>query len=217
VTTELKTEGEGVEFSKSTTQTRLMELVAESSPVIAAEAPDPTVNTETSPMLEPGGHKPAAKDIVTTHVVIQEQNRKIPNNNNNQAAQVQGTHDSKIGASLTDDNNAFTERAFPCNPDSTRPMSDDTKVHNMPKVIEPCANAAQASMPGYEASTMARPEPDPPEVAREDTKCVCDPNSDNPYSSSRQRFVEPTDKLPMTATAWDKINISADMANNKMI
>ena len=46
---------------------------------------------------------------MTTHVVIQEQNRKIPNNNNNQAAQVQGTYDSKIGASLNDDNNAFKE------------------------------------------------------------------------------------------------------------
>jgi hypothetical protein len=29
--------------------------------------------------------------------------------------------------------------------------------------------------------------------------------------------VEPTDKLPMTVTAWDKINIFAVMANNKMI
>jgi hypothetical protein len=88
---------------------------------------------------------------------------------------------------------------------------------NKPKVVEPCTNAAQAIMPGYEASTMARPEPDPPEVAREDTKCVCDPNSDNPYSSSRQKFVEPTDKLPMTAMAWDKIHIFADMASKKMI
>ena len=92
------------------------------------------------------------------------------------------------------------ERAVPFNPDPIRPMSDDTKVHNMPKVIEPCANAAQAGMPRDEASTMARPESDPPDVA-----------------SSRQRFVEPTDKLPMTAMAWDKIHIFADMASNKMI
>ena len=53
---------------------------------------------------------------------------------------------------------------------------------------------------------MARPKPDPPEVAREDTKGVCDPESDNLYSSSRQKFLEPTDKLPM-----------ADMASDKMI
>jgi hypothetical protein len=83
----------------------------------------------------------------------------------------------------------------------------------MPKDIEPCATAAQASVPSYEA----RPEPDPPEAAREDTKGVCDQENDNPYSSSRQKFVEPTDKLPMTATAWDKTHIFADTASNKMI
>jgi hypothetical protein len=64
---------------------------------------------------------------------------------------------------------------------------------------------------------MTRPEPDPPEVAREGTKGKCDPESNNPYSSSRQRFVEPIDKLPKTATAWDKIHIFADMDSNKMI
>ena len=128
----------------------------------ATDTLPPPVTPETSPILEPGGHKPASKDIVTTHVVIQEQNRKIPNNNNNNhAAQVQGTH-SKIGASLTDDDDAFTERAVPF-------------------------------------------EPDPPEVTREDTKCVCDPES------------EPTDKLYMTATAWDKIHVLADMASNEKI
>jgi hypothetical protein len=260
VATELKTK---VEFSKSTTQTRLMKLVAGSSPMITAEATDPTVNTEaapltevtkeevvdepmeaftkpvvedtpatdtppppiateTSPMLEPGGHKPALKDIVTTSAVITEQNRKITKNN--QAAQVQETY-SKVGASLTDDNNAFSERAFPFNPDPIRPMSDDTKVSNMPKtaaeavnkpkVVEPCANAALASMPSYEASTMARPETDPPEVAREGTKSECDPESDNPHSSSRQRFVGPTDKLTMTATAWYKVHIVTGMTSNK--
>ena len=71
--------------------------------------------------------------------------------------------------------------------------------------------------PSYEASTMARPATDPPEVAREGTKGVCDPESDNPCSSLRHRFVKPTDKQPMTATAWDKIHIFAGMASNKMI
>jgi hypothetical protein len=56
-------------------------------------------------------------------------------------------------------------------------------------------------MPSHEASTMARPRTDPPDVA-----------------SSRQRFVEPMDIFAdMTAMAWDKIHIFADMASNKMI
>jgi hypothetical protein len=142
------------------------------------------------------------QDIVTAYVVVPEQNRETTKNN--QAAQIQETY-SKVGASLTDNDDAFTERAFPFNPDPIRPMSDDTKVHNMPKVIEPCANAAQASMPSYEARKMARPEPDPPEVAREGTKGECDQES------------EPTHKLYMTATAWDKIHVFADMASNEMI
>ena len=195
--------------------------VAEDTP--ANDTPPPHVATEASPILEPGGHKPALKDIVTTYVVIPEQNRKTTKNN--QAAQVQETF-SKVAASLTDDDDAFT-RAFPFNTDPIRPMSDETKVPNMsetaagavnkPKVIEPCANAAQANMTSHEASTMARPETDPPEVAREGTKDEGDPESDNPCSSSRQRFVEPTDKLPMTATAWDKIHVFAGMASNKMV
>ena len=63
---------------------------------------------------------------------------------------------------------------------------DDTKVPNMhetaagavnePKGFKPYANAAQASMPSHEASTMAKPRTDPPNVA-----------------SSRQRFAEPMD------------------------
>jgi hypothetical protein len=137
----------------------------------ATDTPPPPVATEASPKLEPGGHTPALKDIVTTYVVIPEQNRKTTKNN--QASQVQETY-STVGASLTDDDDAFTERAFPFNPDPIGPISDDTKVPNMPKtaagavnkskVVEPCANAAQTSMPSYEASTMARPETDPPEA-----------------------------------------------------
>ena len=132
-----------------------------------------------------------------TLVVIPEQNRK--STKNNQAAQVQETF-SKMGAFLTVDDDTFTGRAFPFHPDHIGPVSDDTKVPDMPgttsgavnepEVVEPCANAALASMPSYEASKMARPEPDPPEVAREGTKGECDPESDNPCSSSRQRFVE---------------------------
>jgi hypothetical protein len=143
------------------------------------------------------------RDIVPTYVVNLEQNRRITKNT--QAAQVQGTF-PKVGASLTNDDDAFTENAFPFNPDPIRPTSDDTKVHNIPKVIEPCANAAQTGMPRDEASTMTRPKHDLPEVARNDTKDVCDPESDNLYSSSRQKSLEPTDKLPM-----------ADMASDKMI
>jgi hypothetical protein len=71
-------------------------------------------------------------------------------------------------------------------------------------------------MTSYEASTMARPGTDPPEVAGEGTKeedvtkSECDPESDNPCSSSRRRFMEPMDKLQMTTTACDKINIFAE-------
>jgi hypothetical protein len=63
----------------------------------ATDTPPPPVATEASPILEPGGHNPAFKDVVTTHVVIPEQNRKTTKNN--QAAQVQETY-SKVGASL---------------------------------------------------------------------------------------------------------------------
>jgi hypothetical protein len=71
-------------------------------------------------------------------------------------------------------------------------------------------------MTSYEASKMAKPGTDPPEVAREDTKGEdvtkdeYDPESDNPCSISRRRFMEPPDKLPMTTTACDKINIFAE-------
>ena len=196
--------------------------VVEDTP--ATDTAPPPVTTEASPILEPGRHIPALKDVVTTHMVIPEQNRKTTRNN--QAAQVQETY-SKVSASLTNDVNALTVRAFPFNPDPVGPISDDTKIPymtetaagavNEPKVIEPCANTAQASMPSYEASTMARPETDPTEVAREGTKGEIDPESDDPCSNSRQKFVETTDKMPMTTTTWDMINIFADMASNKMI
>jgi hypothetical protein len=70
----------------------------------ANDTPPPHVATEASHILEPGGPKPA--------LVVQEQNRKTTKNN--QAAQVQETF-SKVGASLTNDDDAFTERASPCN------------------------------------------------------------------------------------------------------
>jgi hypothetical protein len=131
--------------------------VVEDTP--ATDTPPPPIATEASPLLEPGGHKPALKDVVTTHVVIPEQNRKPTKNN--QAAQIQETY-SKVGASLTDNDDAFTERAFPFNPDPIGPTSDDTKGE-------------------------------------------CDPER------------EPTDKLYMTTTAWDKIHAFADMASNEMM
>jgi hypothetical protein len=116
----------------------------------------PATDTEASPILEPEGHKPAFKDVVTTHMVIPEQNRKTARNN--QAAQVRETY-SKMGNSLTNDDDAFTEIAFPFDPDPIRPRSDDTKVPNIPetaagavtepKVTEHYANAAQSSMPMY--------------------------------------------------------------------
>jgi hypothetical protein len=181
VTTKLKKVQEE-EFNKSTMLTRLMVLDTKSSPMETFTKPavedtpatdnsPPPAATETSPTLEPGGHKPALKDIMTTFVVFPEQNRKTTKNNH--AAQVQVTF-SKVGALLTDDDDAFTVRAFTFNPDLIGPISDDTKSER-------------------------------------------DPESDNPYSSSRHRFVEPMDKLPMTATAWDKIHIFAGMASNKMV
>jgi hypothetical protein len=179
VTTKLKKVQEE-EFSKSTMLTRLMVLDTKSSPMAtftksavedtpATDTPPPPAATEASPTLEPGGHKPALKDIVTTFVVFPEQNRKTTKNN--QAAQVQVTY-SKVGASLTDDDDAFTERAFTFNPDPIGPTSDDTKVPNVPETAAGAVN--------------------------------------------KPKFVEPTDKLPMTATAWDKIHIFASMASNKM-
>ena len=72
----------------------------------ADDTPPPYVATEASHILEPGGPKPA--------LVVPEQNRKTTKNN--QAAQVQETF-PKVGASLTNDDDAFTERASPCKPD----------------------------------------------------------------------------------------------------
>ena len=77
--------------------------VVEETP--ATDTPPPPIATEASPLVEPGGHKPASKDIVTTTKVNQEQKRKIPKNN--QAAQVQETY-SKVGASLADEDDAFS-------------------------------------------------------------------------------------------------------------
>ena len=87
--------------------------------------------TDTPPLpvaTEASQHRPAFKDIATTHMVIPKQNRMTAKNN--QAAQVQETY-SKVGASLTDDDDAFTERVFPFNPDPSGTISDDTKVPNM--------------------------------------------------------------------------------------
>jgi hypothetical protein len=283
VTTKLK-KVKGEEFSKSTTQTRMMELEPESSPMIGTEAPDNDVTaeaappievtseasreptaltpaaaeenpaedkseeakedaaddpmetftkpvvedtqatdnptspaaTEASPTLEPGGNKTALEDIVTTLMVIpknRKSTKKAPLKvQNNQIAQVQVTF-SKVAGLLTDYDDAFTGRAFPFNPETIGPM---TGTVNKPKVVEPGANAAQDNMTSNEASKMARPGADPPEVAREGTKegdvtkGECDPESDNHCSSSRHRVVEPPDKLPMTATACDKIHIFAE-------
>jgi hypothetical protein len=106
-------------------------------------------------------------------------------------------------------------------------MSDGTKAPNMPeaiartvdkpKSVEPCANAAKASMTSYKASKMAGTKTDPPEVAREvikkedvaktavrQPKGECDPESNLPCSCSRRRFVEHPDKLPMPATASNR-------------
>jgi hypothetical protein len=246
-----KTKVTGVEISKSTTQTRLVKLVTESStaltPTAAEENPaedkseeveeeatDEPMETFTKPVMEdiPATDTPTPpaateasqtlEDIVTTFVVIPEQNRKATKKaplrvQNNQAAQFQVTF-SKMATLLGADDDAFTGRAFPINPDPE--MSGGTKVPNMPgttagtdnkpKVIEPDANAAQANMTSYEAEKMARPRADPPEVAREGTKGEYNPESDNHCSSSRRRFAEPTDKLPMTTMACHKIHIFAE-------
>jgi hypothetical protein len=209
-----------VEFSKSTTQTRLMKLVTESSPMITAEAPDPTVTTKAAPLTkvineaskEPGGNTIALEDIVTTLMVIpknRKSTKKAPLKvQNNQVAQVQVTL-SEVAVTVTDDDDAFTGRAFPINPDTIGPMSAAGAV-NKPKIVEPGANTAQANMTSYEASKMARPGADPPEVAREGTEDEDDQESDNYCSSSKQRVVEPPDKLPMTTMASDKIHTFAE-------
>lgn len=145
------------------------------------------------------------EDIETTRVVIPKQNRKTTKKapikvQDNQAAQVPGTF-SKVGPLLTDDDDVLIGKASPINPDQIGLISDDTKAPYMPeaaagavnesKAVEPCANAAQVRMTNYKASKMARPETDPPEVAREGTKKEdvtkgeCDPESGNPCSSPR--------------------------------
>jgi hypothetical protein len=59
---------------------------------------------------------------------------------------------------------------------------------------------------------MAIPSTNPPEVAREDTKKrESDPESDNPCSSPKQRFMEPPDKLPKPDTACGKMVLCAQL------
>ena len=90
----------------------------------------------------------------------------------------------QVGQFLADDNAALTGRAFSVNPDTIRLMSDGTKATNMPdnhKSVEPCANAAKASMTRYKASKMAGAKPDQQEVAREITK-----NKDVSSTSAQQ-------------------------------
>jgi hypothetical protein len=184
ITTVLKTKVEGVEFSKSTMQTRLMELVTESSPVITAEAPNPTVTTEAAPPTKMTGEKSkeptiptptaaernpaegksevakektALEDTETALVFIHEQNRKKLQRCETTEQQVPETF-PKVGALLTNDDDAPTGRAFPIGP-----IPEDTK------------------------------------------KKESDPESNNPCSSPKQRFMEPPDKLPMPNTACDKM------------
>ena len=64
VTTVLKTKVKGAEFSKSTTQTKLVKLETESSTVITAEPPDPNVTTDAAPPTEVTSK--ASKEL-TTH------------------------------------------------------------------------------------------------------------------------------------------------------
>ena len=119
----------------------------------------------------------------------------------------------QVGQFLADDNAALTGRAFSVNPDPIGLMSDGTKATNMPdkhKSVEPCANAAKASMTRYKASKLAGAIPDQQEVVREitknkdvtstsvrQTKGECDPESDLPCSCPRRRFVEPPEEMPM--------------------
>ena len=80
----------------------------------------------------------------------------------------------------TDTDDALTGRAIEVIPDPFGQKSDGTKAPNMPgatartvdkpKSVEPCANAANASMTCYKASKMARTRTDPPEVVREVSK-----------------------------------------------
>jgi hypothetical protein len=90
------------------------------------------------------------------------------------------------GQFLTYDDDAFTERAVAINQDPIRLMADGTKTTympeaiartvNNPKSVQPCANAAKASMASYNASKMARTRTDQPEVAREMSKKIADDN-----------------------------------------
>ena len=129
----------------------------------------------------------------------------------------------QVAQFLTDCNAALTGRAFSVNPDPIGLMSDGTKATNMHdnrKSVEPCANAAKASMTRYKASKMAGAKPDQQEVAREITKNKdvtstsvqqpkgeCDPESDLPCSCPRRRFVEPPEEMPMPATTSNRIGL----------
>jgi hypothetical protein len=141
------------------------------------------------------------KEIEPAIMVITEQNMMESNKTplkvaDNLAAQVPKTF-SQVGQLLTDDDDAITGRTFPVNPDTIGLMSDGTKAPNMPeataktvdkpKSVEPCANATKACMASYKASKVAGTRTDP----ESNLHCSC----------PRRRFVDPTDKLPMAATA----------------
>ena len=123
---------------------------AEDNPEEAKEeAADEPIETFTKPMVEDkpatdtpplpvateaSQHRPAFKDVVTTHLVIPEQNRKPTKNN--QAAQVQETN-SKVGDPLTDDDDAFTERVSPFNPDPGPRTDPPDMTSSRQKFVEP--------------------------------------------------------------------------------
>ena len=85
VTTELKTKVKGVEFSKSTTRTRLMKLETESSPVITAEAPDPTVTTEAAPPTEVTSEASKEPTIITPTAAEKNPAEEISEGDNEEA------------------------------------------------------------------------------------------------------------------------------------
>jgi hypothetical protein len=71
-------------------------------------------------------------------------------------------------------------------------------------------------MTSSKASKMARPGTDPLEVAREGTKKKeCDPESDNPCSIPKQRFMEPPDELPMPNTACNKMVLCVQLIRTR--
>ena len=120
----------------------------------------------------------------------------------------------QVAQFLTDYNAALTGRAFSVNPDPIMPDNH--------KTVEPCANAAKASMTRYKASKMTGAKPDQQEVVKEITKNKvkdvtsaslrqpngeCDPESNLPCSCPRRRFVEPPEEMPMPATTSNRIGL----------